>query len=141
MAALSCLPEPILPRPCLQLFLCTHSPWPLRLPPNPHNPIPSCAVGMPEVSQLLTNYRTHQGVLNTAGLVVDLLKVSLLTQLRARVRVLSSEGGMSSSALWARWRTCPWLGCEWGVAPACSICATVSLCRTWSPPAPAPTHS
>ncbi len=30
---------------------------------------------MPGISQLLTNYRTHQGILNTAALVVDLLKV------------------------------------------------------------------
>jgi hypothetical protein len=27
------------------------------------------------MSQLLTNYRTHQGILNTAALIVDLLKV------------------------------------------------------------------
>jgi hypothetical protein len=33
------------------------------------------AVGMPGISQLVTNYRTHQGILNTAALVVDLIKV------------------------------------------------------------------
>ncbi len=33
------------------------------------------AVGMPDILQLTTNYRTHQGILNTAALVVDLLKV------------------------------------------------------------------
>lgn len=38
------------------------------------------AVGLPEVSQLLTNYRTHQGVLDTAALIVDLIKVCVWRQ-------------------------------------------------------------
>jgi hypothetical protein len=33
------------------------------------------AVTLPDILQLTTNYRTHQGILNTAALVVDLLKV------------------------------------------------------------------
>lgn len=49
----------------------------LLIGPRPHTHLVAAAVGLPGIHQLLTNYRTHQGILDAAALVVDLIKVTV----------------------------------------------------------------